>query len=89
MRLIDADSTYLQDAIGRNSFKTRDDIRALIENAPTIDPDALEDEANKCVVGGYHEWVLSAIGSDGVGNKVNTYQCRKCGEEFKVKFEEV
>ena len=37
MRLIDADSTYLQDAIGRNAFKTRDDIRALIDRAPTID----------------------------------------------------
>lgn len=37
MRLIDADSTYLQDAIGRNAFKMRDDIRALIDRAPTID----------------------------------------------------
>ena len=37
MRLIDADSTYLQDAIGRNAFKTRDDIRALIDRATTID----------------------------------------------------
>ena len=36
MRLIDADSTYLQDAIGRNAFKTRDDIRALIDRAPTV-----------------------------------------------------
>ena len=35
-----------------------------------------------------HEWVLSAIGSDGIGNKVDTYQCRKCGETFKIKFEE-
>lgn len=46
------------------------------------------DEANKCVVGGYHEWVLSTIGSDGIGNEVDTYQCRKCGETFKIKFEE-
>ena len=36
MRLIDGDSTYLQDAIGRNAFKTRDDIRALIDRAPTV-----------------------------------------------------
>lgn len=46
------------------------------------------DKANKCVVGGYHEWMLSAIGSDGIGNRVDTYQCRKCGKTFKIKFEE-
>lgn len=37
MRLIDADSTDLQDAIGRNAFKTRDDIRDLIDAQLTID----------------------------------------------------
>lgn len=41
MRLIDADSTYLQDAIGRNAFKTRDDIRSLIDRAPTVEVDAV------------------------------------------------
>lgn len=45
-------------------------------------------EVNKCVAGGYHEWMLSAIGSDGIGNRVDTYQCRKCGETFKIKLEE-
>ena len=35
-----------------------------------------------------HEWTLSTIGSDGIGNRVDTYQCRKCGETFKIKFEE-
>lgn len=63
-------------------------IHNAIDNAPTIDPYALQDEANKCVVGDYHEWMLSARGSDEVGNRVDTYQCRKCGETFKVKFEE-
>ena len=35
-----------------------------------------------------HEWKHVAIGSDGIGNRVDTYQCRKCGETFKIKFEE-
>lgn len=34
--LIDADSVELQDAIGRNAFKTRSDIRDLIDRCPTI-----------------------------------------------------
>lgn len=46
------------------------------------------DKANKCVVGGYHQWMLSAIGSDEIGNRVDTYQCRKCRETFNIKFEE-
>lgn len=50
-------------------------IEKMVDAAPTIDSLALEDEANKCVVGGYHEWTLSAIGSDEVGNRVDTYQC--------------
>lgn len=37
MQLIDADSTDLQDAIGRNAFKTKDDIRNLIDAQLTID----------------------------------------------------
>lgn len=35
-----------------------------------------------------HEWKRVASGSDGIGNRVDTYQCRKCGETFKIKFEE-
>ena len=63
----EADSTYLQDAIGRNAFKTRDDISV-------------------CPSGGHHDYRMVAIGSDEVGDCVNTYRCSKCGEEFKVKF---
>lgn len=57
------------------------------DNAPTAGPFAIEDEANKCVVGGYHKWQGIAVSHDEVGNRVDTYQCRKCGETFKVKFE--
>ena len=63
----EADSTYLQDAIGRNAFKTRDDISV-------------------CPSGGHHDYRMVAIGSDEVGDRVNTYRCSKCGDEFKVKF---
>lgn len=39
MRLIDADSVELQDAIGCNAFKTRNDIRDLIDSFPTVNAD--------------------------------------------------
>ena len=39
MRLIDADSTDLQEAIGRNAFKTRSDIRDMIDSLPTVNAD--------------------------------------------------
>ena len=39
MRLIDADGAELQDAIGRNAFKTRNDIRDLIDSLPTVNAD--------------------------------------------------
>ena len=39
MRLIDADSTDLQEAIGRNAFKTRSDIRDMIDSCPTVNAD--------------------------------------------------
>lgn len=35
-----------------------------------------------------NEWKHVASGSDGIGNRVDTYQCQKCGETFKIKFEE-
>jgi len=37
MRLIDVDRAELYDVIGRNAFKTRDDIRYLIDIQPTVD----------------------------------------------------
>ena len=87
MRLIDADSTYLQDAIGRNGFKTRDDIRALIDRAPTVNVDAIIDGfTSVCPSGCHHDYRMVAIGSDEVGDRVNTYRCSKCGEKFDVKF---
>ena len=37
MRLIDADSDYIQETIYRRGFKTRQDIEEWLHNAPTID----------------------------------------------------
>ena len=37
MRLIDADSDYIQETIYRRGFKTRQDIEEWLNNAPTID----------------------------------------------------
>ena len=48
MRLIDADSVELQDAIGRNAFKTRNDIRDLIDSSPTVNADLVVEA----------EWIL-------------------------------
>lgn len=48
MRLIDADSVELQDAIGRNAFKTRNDIRDLIDSLPTVNADLVVEA----------EWIL-------------------------------
>ena len=45
MRLIDADSVDLQDAIGRNAFKTRNDIRDLIDSLPTVNADLVVEAA--------------------------------------------
>ena len=42
--------------------------------------------ASVCPSGGHHDYRMVAIGSDEVGDLVNTYRCSKCGEEFKVKF---
>lgn len=86
MRLIDADA-LLAKMYANQPYNWAEYFKKMVDAAPTIDPLALEDEANRCVVGGYHEWTLSCIGSDEVGNRINTYHCRKCGEEFKVKFE--
>ena len=37
MRLIDADSEYIQETLYRRGFKTRQDIEEWLNNAPTID----------------------------------------------------
>lgn len=37
MRLIDADSDYIQETLYRRAFKTRQDIEEWLNNAPTID----------------------------------------------------
>ena len=37
MRLIDADSEYIQETLYRRAFKTRQDIEEWLNNAPTID----------------------------------------------------
>ena len=37
MRLIDADSDYIQETLYRRGFKTRRDIEEWLNNAPTID----------------------------------------------------
>ena len=93
MRLIDADSTYLQDAIGRNAFKTRDDIRALIDRAPTVDLNAKTKQqrsfVDPCKDGKRHDWKKWAVGIDAELNTVTTYRCLKCGETFDIKFEKV
>ena len=93
MRLIDADSTYLQDAIGRNAFKTRDDIRALIDRARTVDPNAKTKQqrsfVDPCKDGKRHDWKKFAVSIDVELNTVTTYRCLKCGETFNIKFEKV
>ena len=93
MRLIDADSTYLQDAIGRNAFKTRDDIRALIDRAPTVDLNAKTKQqrnfVDPCKDGKRHDWKKLAVSIDAELNTVVTYRCLKCGETFDIKFEKV
>lgn len=37
MRLIDLDSDYIQETLYRRGFKTRQDIKEWLNNAPTID----------------------------------------------------
>lgn len=59
----------------------------MVDNAPTIEPDAIVDDFSRvCPVKGHHDWRMVAIGHDEVGDRINTYRCSKCGEEFSVKF---
>lgn len=48
MRLIDADSTDLQEAIERNAFKTRSDIRDMIDSSPTVNADLVVEAKMDC-----------------------------------------
>ena len=70
MRLIDADSTDLQDAIGRNAFKTRDDIRDLIDVQPTVPAEPIVEA----------EWI------DKPSDRYGRWQswCSVCGEHNRI-----
>lgn len=70
MRLIDADSKDLQDAIGRNAFKTRDDIRDLIDAQPTIDAEPIVEA----------EWIDKPSGRYGAWQS----WCSACGQHNKI-----
>lgn len=98
MRLIDADA--LPDCLGDDPPMNWTDSEAeiqqqsdweqfkhMVSNAPTIEPDAIVDDfSRKCPVKGHHDWRMVVIGHDEIGDRINTYRCSKCGEEFNVKF---
>lgn len=83
MRLIDADA--LLDYLGNDSPWGQ--FKHMVDNMPTIEPDAIVDDfGRKCPVKGHHDWRMVAIGHNKVGDRIDTYRCSKCGEEFNVKF---
>lgn len=59
----------------------------MVDNAPTIELDAIVDDFSRvCQAKGHHDWRMVAIEHDEAGDRINTYRCLKCGEEFNVKF---
>lgn len=90
MRLIDADSVELQDAIGRNAFKTRNDIRDLIDSLPTVNADlVVEAEWIDKPSGRYGRWQswCSACGEHnrigGIESNRHRPRCPHCGAYMK------
>jgi hypothetical protein len=98
MRLIDANLllAQLEDDKPLNWTDSEEEIqeqvdwerfRGMVVNAPTVEEDIIVDGfTSTCPSGGHHDYRMVAIGSDEVGDRVNTYRCSKCGEEFNVKF---
>lgn len=59
----------------------------MVINAPTVDVDTMVDNSNSvCPSGGRHDYRMVAIGHNEVCDRINTYRCFKCGDEFNVKF---
>lgn len=98
MRMIDADAllNHLNDDPPMNWIDSEAEIQQqsdweqfkhMVDNMPTIEPDAIVDDfSRERQVKGLHDWRIVTIGHDEVGDRINTYQCSKCGEEFNVKF---
>ena len=90
MRLINADRAELYDAIGRNAFKTRDDIRNLIDMQPTIHAELIvEAEWIDKPSGRYGRWQswCSACGEHnrigGIESNRHRPRCPHCGARMK------
>ena len=97
MRLIDADALldYLADDPPMNWTDSEAEIqqqadweqfKGMINVQPTIEPDVIVDDfCRVCPAKGHHDWRMVAIRHDEVGDRINTYRCFKCGDEFDVK----
>lgn len=98
MRLIDADALLdcLDDDPPMNWTNSEAEIQQqadweqfknMVVDAPTVDVDVMVNGFTAvCPSGGHHNYRMVAIGSDEVGDRINTYRCSKCGEEFEIKF---
>ena len=78
MRLIDADGAELQDAIGRNAFKTRSDIRDLIDRCPTI-------PAEPIVNARWIHWPITRCSrcNWSIESVWKSKRCRECGAHMR------
>lgn len=97
MRLIDADALldYLDDDPPMNWIDSEAEIQQqadwerfknMVVNAPTVDVGIIVDGFNGvCPSRGHHDYRMVAIRHDEVGDRINTYRCSKCREEFDVK----
>lgn len=97
MRLIDADAFLYQLEADRllNWTDSEAEIQQqadwerfknMVVDAPTVDVDAVVDGfATVCPSGGHHDYRMVAIAHNEVGDRINTYRCFKCGDEFDVK----
>ena len=85
MRLIDAENTNLLDAIGRNAFRSRQDIIDLINNQPTVD--AVPMVHGRWVHLGRDEWCCSVcsfvITTEGSWDKPTKKYCEDCGAKME------
>lgn len=88
MRLIDADSVDLQDAIGRNAFKTRSDIRDMIDSLPTVNADLVVEakwilENNRHYCSACEMPALARCPDKYDAEEFLTPRCPECGARMK------
>lgn len=80
--------------VGINMSNGQYDEREICESAVCeswnrragVEVDAIVDDFTRVrPAKGHHDWRMVAIRHDEVGDRINTYRCVKCGEEFDVK----